>query len=418
MQKFICQKLESLPDSARQIAGNAFLLFALRTLQKLLGLAALYFVVRAIDQEMYGQYQFIISVVALLSVFSLPEINNAITQSVARGHLGTFRLVLPYAFASSILGSLVLLGTAGWYEWVQNSHHMAAGFAISAVLFPFAKGLTQWGAVKTGMENFSSLVKWDGSVTILTQITVIVGVLVSPGTFLVPLLCILAFPALLNLFQTWQTYRLVTRDAPVEKGSLLYGIKTSLYALPAVLSLHSEKFLLFFFLSPEALALFAVAEKIPELSKNLVQDIAAVLAPRFARYKGYTARLERIFKWFSFIMFLLIVFVAFTILPWLFTLLFGEAYDEAVPYAIALMCSVAVGNAAILRARFIRSQLDANSMRDIHVVMAFVRIVAAAIFVPLWGLTGAVISVFLTRFVIVITVHMIIRKRYSFQEDA
>lgn len=415
MKKFICQKLEFFTGSTRQIIGNAFLFFALRILQKLLGLAALYFVVRAIDQDMYGQYQFIISVVAIVTIFSLPETNNAITQSVARHHLGTFRLVLPYAFVGSILGSFVLFGMAGWYEWVKNSHHMAAGFTVAAVLFPFAKGLTQWGAVKTGMENFSSLVKWDGSVTIFMQIMVVVGVLLKPGTFLVPLFCIFSFPALQNLFLTWKTYGMVAPDASVEKGSLRYGLKTTLYSFPVVLSKHIDKFMIFYFLSPEALALFAAAEKIPELTKNMVQDIAAVLAPRFARYTGYTARLDHIFKWFSTISFLLIVFIAFTILPWVFTLLFGETYNEAVPYAIALMCSVAVGNAAILRTRFIRSQLDANSMRNINLIMAFVRIVAAVVFVPLWGVTGAIMSVFLSRFVVVITVNMIIRKKYPLQ---
>ena len=121
--------------------------------------------------------------------------------------------------------------------------------------------------------------------------------------------------------------------------------------------------------------------------------------------------------WFALAAALSIVLVAFTILPWFFTLFFGEAYEEAVPYAIALMCSVAVGNGAMLRARFIRSQMDADSMRDIYLVRAFVRIVAASVFVPLWGLTGAVMSVFLTRFVTAVMVQVVIRKRYPIQGE-
>ena len=406
------QILQNLPDNYKSIAKNTSLLFGVRISQKLLGLAAMYFVVRAIDQEMFGQYQFILSIIAFFSFFALPGVNNAIMQSVARGHLGTYRLLLPYSFAGSVLGALVLLVMAGWYYRIGHNYEMVVGFFLAATLFPFSRGLIQWRAMKAGTENFSALVIWEGGAAILTQIMVITGVLIFPGTFLVPLLFVLAVPAVQDLFLTGRTYRQVESDASVEQGSLSYGLKTSFYALPAMLAQHIEKFLLFFFFSPAVLALFVAAEKIPDMTKNLIQDFATVLAPRLARHKNYTARLDRVFKWIALAAAVSIVLVAFTILPWFFVLLFGETYEEAVPYASALMCSVAVGNAAMLHTRFIRSQMDAHSVRDIYLVFACVKIATAAVLVPLYGLPGAVISVFLTRIVSVVTVHFIIQKRY------
>ena len=417
MLGFIRQKNDLLPENLKIITSNFSWLFFLRVLQKSLSLVSMYFVIRAIDQEMYGQYQFIISVIAVLSVFTLSETNNAIIQSVARGHLGIFRKMIPYVFFSSVLGSLVLFGVAVWYEFEKNNHHMAIGFLISSVFFPFAKGLTQWSAFKQGSRKFSSLVRWDGGVAILLQVTVVVGVIFVPATFLVPLVCILLVPAIQNIYLTWHTYKLVDPGASIENGIFSYGIRSSFIKLPVILSMYSEKILLFVFLSPETLALFVVAEKIPDLFKNLVQDISAALAPHFALYDRYTVSLSKYFKWFSATMVFLILFVAFVLLPKFFVPLFGEVYRDAIPYAIALMCSVAIGTIATIRARFIRSQLDSISLREIDFSMAIVRILSAAVLVPLFGLTGAVLSVFITRLFALLIVRIIMRKRYSLEGE-
>ena len=394
------------------------MLFALRGLQKLMGLIALYFIVRAISPEMYGQYQFILSVIALLSITTFPGFSDAATQSIARGHLGTYRLTNRYSFFGSLTGSLMCLIVASWYLWNENDLYMAVGFLMAATLFPFAKGLMQWNTLKTGQERFSSLVKWEGASAIAMQLAIIVGVLLVPNTFLIPLLCILVVPALQNLLLTWQAHKEIQKNSTIEEGSISYGIKTSIYTIPVIFSMHIEKFLLFTFLSPASLALFVAAEKIPEMVRSLIQDIGGVLAPNFARRKKYTKKLDNFFRYFSLVGAILIALFAFTVLPLIFTTLFGSEYKEAIPYTIAIMCSIAVGNTAMLRARYIRSQQDVRSIRNIRLIMAFTRITVALILVPIYGLAGAVTSVFIMRFVVSIFVNAIIEERYKTPKES
>ena len=116
--------------------------------------------------------------------------------------------------------------------------------------------------------------------------------------------------------------------------------------------------------------------------------------------------------WFSVIYGIFVMIFAFTAMPWALIFVFGDSYHDAVPYAQALMLSVALGNSASLRFRFIRSQMDADGFKHITVYTSLLRILISLILVPLLGITGAVISVVLYRVLTTAVVHVVLRKRY------
>lgn len=393
------------------IFKNTLFILALRFLQKALAIVATYFVVRALSKEEFGEYHFILSIIGIISIFSLKGLNNSIMQSVARGYLGTYRAAVPLAFLSSLLGSLILAGIGGWY-FLDGQQELAVSFFIAASLFPFARGLTQWKAVKSGEENFPAIFRLEGTALFVMNVLIIGGVLLVPGTLLIPLAILLAIPAIQNCLLTFFSLKTIERDAPKERENISYGIKTSFYGAFRNISNHIVKLLLFYFLSPAILAVYIAANQIAELFRNLIQDLSAVLAPRFARHSHYSARLDRAIKLFSLGVGTLIIAFAFTLLPWVLIAIFGEGYREAIPYSQALLCSVAIGNIATFRFRFIRSRLDSVNFRNITIMTSLIRILAAAILIPLWGLVGAVITAFIHRFSLVVITHFIIKKHY------
>jgi O-antigen/teichoic acid export membrane protein len=93
-------------------------------------------------------------------------------------------------------------------------------------------------------------------------------------------------------------------------------------------------------------------------------------------------------------------------------LVFGHSYQESIIYAQILMCAVAVRNIATLRFRFIRSQLDTVSYKSVLIYSSAGRIVASLILVPIFGLMGAVASVFAHRFVLSAIIAHSIKTRY------
>lgn len=393
------------------LARSTTLLFALRATQQVARLAMLYFVVRALDPAQFGRYQFVLTCLALASITALPGLNNALMQSVARGFLGAYRPIVARAFAFAWVGSAVLLGLAA-YHHLRRTDELRAGFLLAAALFPFAYGLEQWKSLRSGAEDFAGLFKLEGAVVVVLTGLMIVAVTMRPGDILVPLTVLLGVQSLVNAGSTLRAWKKIPSDAPSEEGVIRHGFRMTFYASLNILANQVDKVLIFAFLSPAALALFVAAERLPELAKNAVQDIAAVLAPRFAKRERYTHALDRVLRRTGMLTGAVIVAFAFALLPWLLVVIFGESYRPAIPYAQALMCSVAIGNTSTLRYRYVASKLDDAGPRTINIVMSSTRIVASLVLVPLWGLPGAVVSAFIYRVAMSVIVHVVIRKSY------
>lgn len=383
----------------------------LRGLQIVLALASTYFVVRALSKESFGEYHFILSCIGILTIFSLKDMNNSIMQAVARGFLGTYRKAIPISLLFNSIGSMILLMLAFWY-FRQDHMPLAYGFMISAFIFPFTHGLLQWNSIHIGNEKFGSYLKHNGLALIVMYALIIIGVLIHPGNLIVPLVFVLLIPALQNIFLTIMNCREISKDAPVEEGNIAYAIKTTFYSAANIVAMYIDKLLLFYFLSPAALATFVAAERVSDLFRNITQDLSVVLGPKFAKYEYYTSELDRYMKVFVFAFGVAIVIFTFTLLPWLILFLFGDNYSDTIPYAQALLCSVTIGNMATLQFRFIRSKIDVESYRSVLIYTSLGRIIASIILIPVFGILGAVISAFIYRILLTYVVGAILKKNY------
>ncbi len=395
-----------------QLYHGAASIFLLRFIQLGMGLAATYFLARSMSKDAFGEYNMVLNAIGVLTIFSLSGLNNSIMQAVARGYTGTYRATVPIAFGSSFLGSAVLVALGGWYNW-QGNLQLALGLLMSAFLFPFAHGLVQWKSVITGNGKFGHLLFHDGIASVMTYSLIITAVLFYPGQYVLPIVLALLVPGIYNAALTIANYRQIPPDALVEPHNIRYGIATTLYSSLGAIGSNLDRLLLFFFLSPGALAVFVAAGRIPDLLSGAMQDVAAVLAPRLSKHVSYTKRLDHIFRLMSFVYAIVVVVFAFAAMPFVVPFLFGSNYADAIPYAQALTCSVAVGFLSSLRFRYIRSKIDARGFRDVILVSSGVRLASFLLLVPWLGLIGAVISTFIFQFALMGVVHIAIKRHYA-----
>jgi O-antigen/teichoic acid export membrane protein len=395
-----------------QLTKDVIYIFLLRILELFLSFVAIYFVVRALSKESFGEYHFILSCVGLVSIFGFKGLNNSVMQAIARGYSGTFRKAVKVAFAGSLTGSFILFVLAYGY-YLTEELTLTFGFTIAGILFPFVHGLLQWKSIYMGKEEFRDYFLHNSLMLLLMYFFIVTGVLIFPETLLVPLSVILVAPAIQNIWLTIINYRNISSDEKVERGNIKYGVKTTFYTSFYIISMHIDKLLLFLFLSPTVLASYVAADRIAALFTNITQDLSVVLAPKFARNDSFSNKLDRYLKIFVFIYGVIIVFFSYALLPTIITFLFGNNYIDSIPYAQALLCSVAIGNIAILKFRFIRSKIDSISFRNITVYTSIGRIVASISLIPWLGVWGAVISVFAYRILQTLIVNNVIKKKYQ-----
>ena len=394
------------------IVRDFTLLSGLRVVQLAAGFASTFFVVRAISQEQFGYYQFVLSAAASLSVFALPEMNNAIMQSWTRGFQGTYRKAAKIVLFCCLAASIILIGMSVWFF---NKQLSVLGFAllIAAIFFPFSSGLILWKGRCMALGRFGDLVRLDGLNSVVTSLGIIASVTTLPGNYLLPLVIVFLGPALRNVLTTLSDLKAISKDGAVEEGIVKYGVQTSIYSGLTIFAARLDSVVLLFFLTPSAVALFAAANRLADLVRAFTQDVAGALAPRLVKQVRYTKRLDFVFRLYALAMGSALVFFAFAMLPWAFPLIFTHRYDAALPYAQALICSVAIGNLATMRFRYIRSRMDALSYRNVMLVSAAAKLGSLLILVPLFGVAGAVASAFIYRVANLGAVHLVIRKSYA-----
>jgi len=412
LKSYILKTLDIVSNN-KATARGFVQLSLLRVGQLLLGLLSTYFIAHSLTVAQYGEYQLILSVIAFLTVFSLTEFPNTLIQSIARGFHGSFRKITPYPFFASLLGSLVLTGFAVWHGFKDGHETLMVCFIVAAVFFPCMHGLTIWRGYLIGEQKFSLFSKVETIGLLVTQGGMITLALLFQGQYTELLIWFCAVSAIINIVMTMYVHRQVPKETVAEEKVIESGVKTSLYNVIFIMSNYTDRLLLFYFLSPVALALFVAADRIPDLLRSPLQDMATALAPKFAKTEYYSERLDCYFKVFCLAFGALLLFLAFTIIPYLLTTIYGDSYAEAVPYTQALILAGAIGNLSSLQLRYIRSKLETKHFRNIIYVTSFMRLLISAALIPTLGIKGAVISVLLYRIVLSVTTNHIIHKHYK-----
>ena len=202
--------------------------------------------------------------------------------------------------------------------------------------------------------------------------------------------------ATLNVAATLSIFQRVPRDKP-EPGGVSHGFRTSGYHVANSAGNHIDKFMVFYFLAPEALAVFVVAERIPEIIKKYIPAARTVLMPGFSKKTKYTRELNRKIHIVSALISFILAVIIFAVVPWFIPLAFGESYSDAVLYCQLLLATIIIGQSSQTKMTFIMSRYDDKGARNIILGGNAVRVLSSLIFIPIMGIFGAIISAALYR---------------------
>lgn len=408
------ERMRSL-QKYRTIIVNGGWVLSLNAARQGLSLLLIMVLVRVLTKEEFGQYQFLVAAIAFLSITTLPGVQTAITQSVARGFDGTYRKTVRIVMLWSLLGStgLILLGIQQWYA---GHSEMLPALVVAAILFPPAHGLLHWTSYQAGKELFRRTSIYQGIGFAASYLGGIAAVLLIQPNFVLLVIVTNVVLAIQNIWVTTTIFRSIPPDAPSEDEAISYGVKTSFSSVFNITGNYIDKFLLYYLLSPETLAVYVIAERIPELLKKYMQSARSVLVPGFSRKSRFTPEMSRKLNMASFVISAGVVIIALGVIPWLIPLAFTKNYGDAVLYCQLLMGTLIIGQAATTKFTYIISRLDERSFRDITIGTNVVRIVSSAVLIPLFGVMGAIAATALYRIATALMVGFYLKKFHSSDE--
>lgn len=401
-----------LPHSFREIATHFSYLVTFRILNQIITLISFFFIIKYIPQEMVGHYHFVLSIIGLVSITSLPGLRQSLVQAIARKSGGFFKVALKYSLIGSTIGSLILFGFALYY-YLNSNITMCLSFILAGLFNPATKGLFIWKNSLSGDERFKLLSVLESTNNLILSLCLMASVLFYNESYILLLLLALAIPSMQNFTMALIEYKKYKDETNKEEDLLEYGLKSSLYNSLSLISQEVDKLSIYNFVNASELAIYNVAAKIPAIFKLFISNIGNVITPKLAKIPYYTKSLNKYFTLFSAFLLIFILLISFTILDDIFYMFIPEEYHSGLPYAQALLLTFSIGNFGYLKARYIFAHKNIESNKKITIMSNLIKIILTPFLVLFFQTWGAIISIFIQRLFISIYVTLIIKKYHT-----
>lgn len=283
---------------------------------------------RYVSPEIFGKYQFILSIVSLAMIFSLPGMSTALVQTAARGKDGFYKDAFRRSVRMSIVGSGVLVLVGGYY--FLSSVELGVSIFTVAVAFPFVSSFGLWEAYLQGRERFDIAAR-NASIMALLQALAVCGAAIIFPRYLIAV--VLAYAVSIGLANAiyYRASQSTVRNDETEEESVRFGYFMTKMGVLGVLSEQIDKLLVGILLGPSQLAVYAIISFFGLRIKDVVRPFSAMLVPKMATETRLFHEIVKL-HWRPLLLGLLSIIAAsalfyFLVVP-LNNLVFSETYAE------------------------------------------------------------------------------------------
>lgn len=346
---------------------------------------------RLASKEIYGQYNYLIAILAIVSILSIPGLRNAVLLSTAKGNEGNYKLAVKTSFLWGLLGVPVLLAVGAYYYY-YNTQIVGICLMISSIFFPLIYAPNIWDSFLSGKKRFDLTARY-GSIQLTINAAAVIGILLLDADNLVLIFyTYLVMSFAVTSFLYWKSLKYIENNKK-DKECQKYGYFLTTTNVAGTLAKHIDKILVGTLLGTSQLAIYAIALVVPISIMNLLKVAFSPIAPKISQ-QG-TRIVEALAKLRGLALPLAIMVLGGSILYWFFIddimlLLFGTQYMEAGVYSkVLLLMILAVIPNSFLGTFAIAKKKKRAIVLGLH-VHPFLKIVIMFSFIYMWGLWGAV----------------------------
>jgi len=351
-----------------------------------------------IDKEIYGHYRYILSLVGIISIFSLPEMGAAVVQAVARNLEGSFLRVFKIQLKWGLLASLAAVVIAGYY-WLMGNANLPLTFLVIALFLPLFNASVTYLAFLWGKKLFNVQIIYDSTTQVVAASAIVLTLFLIktywadwPTYLILSLIFAVYFLSRTSLrffffLRTKSKFRPNSKEDP---KTISFGKHLTLSGLADLVAGNLDKILLFHYLGAVQLAVYSFATLIPEQLNSLLKQISNLTLPKFSLRSRKEIRdtlLKKLFYLSVLIAILALGYIA--IAPFVYQFLFPK-YLSSLPYSQIYVLSIiplsfSVG--AVLRAKMMVKQIY-----QIRLITPIVRALLFIVLIPMYGIWGAILA--------------------------
>jgi O-antigen/teichoic acid export membrane protein len=333
LTKRLLKKLSELVDAVGKKLGinlsfflkNGFWLTLAQIVTLTTGAALMVILARYLSQETFGHYQFLIAWISTFALFSIPDLNASILNSVANGKDGTYKKALRVRFRWSLLGIPALAALAFYYFYFKADPLIGSGLLMISLAFPFLHTPTSWTVFLQAKERFELSAKYTSLQSLLNFFAITASVIIGKGQLLPIFGTYLGVMLFSNLIFLKFSFKLIKNEKETDDWKD-YGFFLTKINVLAILAGRLDIILVGVFLGIETLAIYAIGSRFAILFQTSLNNLLMMVTPTIARQN--TLNFKKYFFIFLGTSFVSLILILIT--PWLIVFLFTDKYIESV----------------------------------------------------------------------------------------
>lgn len=347
-----------------------------------------------IEPSDYGIYRYVLTVATIASITTLTGFGVAIARAISQGHQVDLKKILKIKIKFGLIGTLGVLGVACYYLWLDNIL-LATLFAITAIWIPFFDSLSDYQFILQGKKHFKlqTIIKiiQRTFITILVITTVLLTKNIVFITFIYFLTTTLSH--YLAYLYTQEKYFKNEKDETPYASITKYAKQVSIQNIFFIGASQLDKVLLFKLLGPAQLAVYLFAVAIPNEIQGILGNINSVAFPKLVDQDSRDFKIALLKKISLFTLILLIPVALYWLLaPYIFKVLFPVYMDSI------FISQLFVGTILFIPVSLIWHYFYATEHKTAlwygTILGPTTLISGILVFVPIYGLIGAVIAVY------------------------
>ena len=344
----------------------------------------------------YGLYQYFLSISGLIASISLPGMNNAVAQAVARGYDGVLRKAVKAQWQWMPIPMILGIGVSAYYL-AHGVLTIGIGLLLIAILTPLVNVFNTYVAFFEGKRDFRRGFYLGTLITVATYGSMFLALIFVKNA--VALIVVnLGVSLLATMYAYYKTLHIYKPNDKVDPETIRFGRHLSVLSAVGLLN-QIDAVLVFHFLGSIQLAVYSFATLLPERIGGLLNFIGTAALPGFSNQSLSYIRTHIFAKIWRVAVAGVAVAVAYVVTaPLLFHILFPK-YLSSIPYTQAFAIIIAL----IGITNIVNSLLYAKRFtREIYVVGFLQPVLLILLQIPLlitYGIAGMIAAQLITSIV-------------------
>ncbi len=370
--------------------GSFWVLFA-QGINSMLSLVLIVAFANLLPKELYGIYKYILAIAAMLNIFTLSGMNNAVSRTVAMGNEGALRPAVTYQLKWNTLMLLASLVLGGYY-FLHGDHTLAFSLIILGIFVPCTLAFNTYSSFLDGKKKFRLAYTMSVLSTLIYSVGMLLILLLTDN-----LILIVATYAIATFIPSYIFYQYVLRTfnpphSDEVTDTLKYGRELTFLRFADPVVSQIDKIVLAHFWGPAQLAIYSLAFAIPNRISFYIKRWISIGFPKFA--EKTVAEINKVF-FRRIVQGLLVGSVAtgmyIFLSPYLFKYLLPQ-YVESIFYSQLLSLNFILALPNRFLSLLFTSQRLSSVLFQITIIQSIATVILYVVFGIYGGLLGLVIA--------------------------